>query len=215
VVGPPEAERDIGELTGRTDVDGVVEEVEQPSGRAHVGAAERDLAGGADQGEVACQDPSGEAEGGTVLQGGLARNGPCGEGPRDVDCAPPDEVTVDHVVVDDERRMEQLEPHGHAPRHLVVAAPVGVIGRSHQRRSEPLAGCCRPTERSPELEIVLSVVRRLLQPLRHEAVELILKTHAPTSWCDDDIRASQDNGIRDRTASDQGPGRPQRARATG
>ena len=135
---------DIGELAGRRDEDGVVEEAQErfPLRRADLG--EGDQSHGLMQQEIAGEDRSSIAE--QCLSGGVGalRSRPQPEFTADVRDAAADRVVVDDVVVHDERGVQKLERRGDGVEgglgRAVAAARLERGG--DQSGAEPLPAAC-------------------------------------------------------------------------
>ena len=78
----------------------------------------------------------------------------------DVRHAPSSEVVVDHVVVHDERRVQQLECGTDVRGGLEVGTAEALVSRHDHPRPEPLAADRVLLERLPQLHVLRTEGRR-------------------------------------------------------
>jgi hypothetical protein len=87
------------------------------------------------------------------------RNGDAGRGGRvavaagHVGDAAPGEVAIDDVVVDDQRRVEELEGGADAGAGHRVSTAEALVGRDHHARAEPLAADGVALEHAPQIDV--------------------------------------------------------------
>ncbi len=154
-----ERQPDVGKLAGGRGVQCGVQQVEQSADDLCRGAARRHRADRGGQGEVPRQDGGGDPVGLRIARrrAGGPRLG--AERPADVEPAAPHVVTVDDVVVDDERGVQQLHRGADLDRGRSARAAQRVVGRDHECRPEPLAALGGGAEGLPEPG-VLGIDRR-------------------------------------------------------
>ena len=158
----------------RRDEDGPVEDVEQSATGGGVDVELRHDAVRLAEREVAGEQCRGLTPRARLSLVGTERRAPCGEGPEHIGRASAYQVAVDHVVVDDERRMQELEGYGQLRCGILVGATEPCMGREDERRTSPLAAGAGLFELVPECDVVRAVVAGP-QPGRCEvAVELAL-----------------------------------------
>ena len=145
---------DVGELARRGDEHGPVEDVEQGGAAVGGNGQGRDLAVGPAQREVAGQHRGGLAPDLARSLVGAVRARTIREARRDVRRAAPHGVAVDHVVVDEERRVQQFEGQRHARGECRVGAAQSRVGRVHEARADPLAARALQFERLPQRGVV-------------------------------------------------------------
>ena len=158
---------DIGELSRGGDENRVVEQIEKAGAQVGGQIDRRDQPGRLIEEHVAREDRRRLADAGRRRRCGAVTERATAELPGDVRHAATHRVVVDHVVVDDERGVQQLERRGDGC--CGIPAPVGTSAgaerREHERGTEALPAGCRADHRGREVvECVAEPGPSLLQP---------------------------------------------------
>jgi hypothetical protein len=164
-------EVDVEQLTRGRREHGLVEDLVQALAQLASDAAAVEQPERVEECEVARDDRDRQA---SVFGGGNRDAGGLGQiavAAGDIRAPAADEVAVDHVIVHDERRMQQLEGGADVGGGLGIGAAQRLVRREHHRRTEAFAPGRVVLERLPEGHVARADGRgaRLCEP--EEAVE--------------------------------------------